>query len=133
MDAVTHLFEDAQFRDEAPSGKTQDTDNYDYLTHNYTQGLPETFGLLRMFREVLDAYNSTDEFQRVMFTEAYDPIPDVMKYYGNKSAPIAHFPFNFELVKLSPENVTGTLLNETANRWMSNMPEGGWANWVLGN
>lgn len=55
VDAVIYLVEDKDFHDEAPSGANVPSNNYDYLYHNYTQGLQETYDVVaswtKFFRE----------------------------------------------------------------------------------
>ena len=65
--------------------------------------------------------------------EAYLPVDEVMDYYGNKSTPIAHFPFNFEFITSIPHNITATKVYNTIQTWMQNLPEGAWPNWVVSN
>jgi len=57
VDAVPHLFEDAELRDE-PLSHTENAmpNEYDYLEHIYTHGLPEVFDVLREFRKTVDHF-----------------------------------------------------------------------------
>ena len=66
-----------------------------------------------------------------MMTEGYvTPISELMKYYGTAERPIAHFPFNFELVGLKP-NFTAATLQGVIDGWMTAMPTGFTPNWVV--
>lgn len=58
VDAVSQMFEDDQFRDESPSGNTNDTDDSNYLTHVYTQNRPETYDMIKQWRAIIDEYES---------------------------------------------------------------------------
>ncbi|CAG7823204.1 unnamed protein product, partial [Allacma fusca] len=81
---------------------------------------------------LLDVYTKTDKKVRCMMVESTVPMEFVMSYYGNKDKPIAHFPFNFQLLNVRPEmNATGVL--ELVNMWYDLMPEGQWATFLVGN
>jgi hypothetical protein len=66
-----------------------------------------------------------------MITEAYMPAEKLMAYYGNKTHPIAHFPFNFELISASQENISAQRIYSAIMTWMDNLPKGAWPNWVV--
>jgi hypothetical protein len=66
-----------------------------------------------------------------MITEAYMPVENLMAYYGNKSHPTAHFPFNFALISASQENISAQSIHDAIKTWMENLPEGAWPNWVV--
>jgi hypothetical protein len=66
-----------------------------------------------------------------MMTEAYMPVEKLMAYYGNKSHPIAHFPFNFALISASQKNITAQSIYTAISSWMDNLPKGAWPNWVV--
>ena len=66
-----------------------------------------------------------------MMTEAYTALNKTLRYYGTPEFPIAHFPFNFNLL---------TKLNYTSNAdafksaiydWLDHMPENAWPNWLV--
>ena len=106
-------------------------------------------------RQVLQEYEDADGEHRIMLTEAYVPLPSVIKYYGNETFRIADFPFNFALInglgtcrpgtctdtldnsvsaKGNPFN--GTQLHDIIVEFLGAVPA--WAgqqsaNWVLGN
>ena len=60
MDAVPYLVEDEQFRDEPLSGLTNDTDDYDYTVHIYTENLPETRAVLTELWDYVKNYSASD-------------------------------------------------------------------------
>lgn len=64
--------------------------------------------------------------------ECYSPLDKTMKYYGNKTVAGAHFPFNFGFVGKIDQQSTAKDLDKMVKDWMQNMPEGKWANWVVG-
>lgn len=69
-----------------------------------------------------------------MVTESYDykEIDKTMMYYGTSFVRESDFPFNFYLLYL-PKYLSGQGAFELVNLWMSNMPEGKWPNWVVGD
>lgn len=65
-----------------------------------------------------------------MATESYSSPSILMQYYGNKTKPGAHIPFNFFLLNTDRNNFIGSidLLIET---WLENIPENMVPNWVV--
>lgn len=68
---------------------------------------------------------------RVMITEAYTSLSNTMRYYGNDTNPGAHMPFNFGLIDSLNDQSRAEDFNKVVLKWMSNMPAGGRANWVV--
>ena len=133
IDAVKFLLEDPELRDEPinPDLNTTDPDGYDSLIHNFTTDYPGIHNITRSWRRILDSYsNDNHSRERFMVGEVYDPVETVMLYYGKHDSEF-HFPFNFFL--LENTNWTGTAVSQTVANWLTNMPEGAWPNWVLGN
>ncbi len=66
-----------------------------------------------------------------MMTETYASLDYVMKFYGTKQKPGAHFPFNFNMITdLNAESNAKTFMRYIKN-WYRRMPRHGWANWVV--
>lgn len=67
-------------------------------------------------------------------TESYDyeEIEKTMMYYGTRTVKESDFPFNFYLIDL-PNRLSGDGAFDLVNLWMTNMPKGKWANWVVGD
>jgi len=65
--------------------------------------------------------------------ESYEPIPEVMKYYGNGTTKVADFPFNFNFMEILDADVTASNVSESMQTWLESMPQGAYPNWVLGN
>lgn len=152
-DAVPHIYEDETFPDEPLSNDpTADPDQYNYLNHNgITWNRPETYFVMAEMRQTLQEYEDRDGQHRILMTEAYVPIEDIIKYYGNETFRIADFPFNFALISginncLYICNSTkggargfpydGTQLRDSIVEFLNAIPS--WvgqqgANWVLGN
>ncbi|CAG7733027.1 unnamed protein product [Allacma fusca] len=135
MDAVPHMFEDQRFLDE-PENPWRDPeakpDEHRYYDHIYTISLPGVLDFLADVRRLLDVYTKSDGQVRCMMVEAAVPDDKIMSYYGTKDRPIAHFPFNFHLLGVRPENNAKDVLN-LINIWYDLMPEGEWPTFLIGN
>ena len=69
-----------------------------------------------------------------MIVEVYDKeIENILKYYGNETDSLSHFPFNFNFITdlQNRTSVTGTHLKDIIDVWMKNKPSGGWPNFVV--
>ncbi|KAF4519056.1 hypothetical protein B566_EDAN001643 [Ephemera danica] len=132
VDAVPHLLEDEELRDEPRSSHTDARpDEYAYLEHVHTHSLPGVLDIMRSFRLTLD--EQSDKEPKLLLAEVYDSLENTMKYYGEPDHPISDFPFNFLLVSELGENPTAEQLRTLITRWMEKMPPDACANWVLGN
>ena len=131
VDAVKSLLEDPELQDEPinPDATTNDSSSYDFLIHNQTTDYPGIHNITRHWRSLLDSY-STSSSERFMVGEAYGPVETVMLYYGENNNEF-NFPFNFFL--LENTEWTGIAVSQTVNKWLDNMPNETWPNWVLGN
>lgn len=131
VDAVPHLFEDANLSNEprsyAPGATERD---YTYLEHIYTKDDPRTYVLVASWREVLDDYaNYHNEDEKVMMTEAYTSLENTTKYYKFGS----HVPFNFKFIT-DVNNLSKAIdFKRIIDDWISQTPNGGIPNWVMGN
>ncbi|XP_063702912.1 maltase A1-like [Culicoides brevitarsis] len=136
VDAVQHLFEidvgpDGNYPDEALSGNCQDDpDSYCYTNHLYNQNQPETYDMVQQWRELLDSYTDSP---RIMLTEAYTTLDNLMLYYGTSSRKGSHIPFNFEVLQTINVNSTAKQLKIVSENYMNHIPAGLKPNWVLGN
>nr|XP_019945014.1 PREDICTED: neutral and basic amino acid transport protein rBAT [Paralichthys olivaceus] len=137
MDAVKHILEAAHLRDEPqvdpekpPESVTSEWD----LHHDYTTSQLGLHDLLRDWRAEMDVYSREPGRYRVMVTESYDyhEVDKTMMYYGTSLVKESDFPFNFYLLDL-PRNTSGLWVQQLVQLWMTNMPKGLWANWVVGN
>jgi hypothetical protein len=68
---------------------------------------------------------------RVLMLETYAPLDKVMEYYGSEERPGGHFPFNFLLISDLSNDSNAYDFDAAIHKWMDNMPEGRWANWVV--
>lgn len=126
MDAIPHLFEVEDLRDEPLSGSTNDPRSYEYTQHVYTKGQPETYDMVSQWRAVLDEYEDEGN-PRVMMIEAYDSLDKTMDYYLHG----AHFPFNFALIMSVNRNSGAGDFKNVIDNWMTNLPTGAVSNWVV--
>lgn len=138
LDAVKFLLEDVRLLNESCIGqKGRDSTcsnlTYNDLNHTYTTNVPGIHGIVKGWRKVIDSYSNQGSL-RFMMGEIYDDIPIVMSYYGSSgNMDECDFPFNFLLVKLPPDEWTGTGVNITVSKWLNALPEGAWPNWVVGS
>lgn len=134
FDAVNYLYEREDLADEGKSYKIGilDTD-YDALVHNHTLDQPETYEMVRVWRELLDDYSTSENKTNFFMVECYSPLNKTMMYYGNETSPGAHFPFNFLFINSFDQQSDAYEVNNMIKSWMLNMPKNKWANWVIGN
>lgn len=140
VDTIPHLFEikpddTNRYKDEPLSGDTDDSLDYGYLDHIYTQCQEETFDMAYQWREVLDAFQAEHGgATRVLLTEQYTTVENIMRFYGDgQGRNGAHIPMNFLLISnLNKDSKARDFQTQIAT-WMDNMPAGRTPNWVMGN
>ncbi|XP_063696435.1 probable maltase [Culicoides brevitarsis] len=137
IDAVPYLFEiqpdeNGNYKDEPLSGITSDPTDYQYTSHIYTQDQPETFDMAYQWRAVVDEYKNKD-YPRVLLTEAYTSLENILKFYGNATMNGSHVPFNFDLLSNTKKDTTAKQIQYLVENYLSKVPAGKEANWVLGN
>jgi len=141
LDAINHLFEDDQFRNEPHSNRLpegQEPKDYEDLQHIHTKDLNETFLFVYGWRDMIDKYrlekNITTDI--LVMTEAYASTSDTMRYYRSPTdANVrgAHMPFNFQLIFNFWSDAKSEHVRNGIFEWLNNMPEGESANWVAGS
>lgn len=138
IDAVPYLFEiemtNNEYPDEPETGKTDDPTNPDYVDHIYTQNREETFDMMFQWRKVLDDYkaeNGGDDL--ILMAEAYTPLNNIMRLFGENGREGAQIPFNFEVLSNIFKDSTAQDFYDNAMRFWDALPAGRYANWVLGN
>ncbi|XP_058058427.1 maltase 1-like [Anopheles bellator] len=135
VDAINHMFEDAELRNE-PINNPEDPNSYGYTHHIYTKDLPETYEVIARWRTVLDDFVRQKGGDAViMMTEAYANLTMTLKYYESEDGlqQRAHFPFNFVMIEELGEGSTAHDFKFVIDRWLENLPRGKTTNWVLGN
>ena len=130
VDAILHLFEDEQLRDEPKSNiPNVPEDEWLYLDHIYTRNLNETYEVAQAWRNLLDDYakkHKTDA--KFMIVEAV-VTPHIMKKYFE----VGSNPFNFIFVNELNGSSTAVDFKRSIDNWLNNVPKGNVSNWVTGN
>lgn len=95
----------------------------------------ESYNIIYDIRDLFDnEYKAVDGHTRLMMTEAYADIDKTMLWYGNsQNRKGGHIPFNFALIMNLDAQSTANQFKFEIDQWISKMPAGGNANWVLGN
>ncbi|XP_055632789.1 maltase 1-like [Toxorhynchites rutilus septentrionalis] len=135
IDAVNHMFEVEDFRDE-PINDPSDPLSYGYTHHIYTKDLLETYDVVAHWREVMDEFVKENDVDTIiMMTEAYANMTMTMKFYESDDGTQqrAHFPFNFVMIEELGDASKASDFKYIIDRWLENMPRGKVTNWVLGN
>jgi alpha-glucosidase len=125
VDAIHHLFEDPELRDNPPDTEWREgMSPARRVIRQRTMDLPEVHNAVAEMRHVADQYSD-----RLMIGEAYLPIERLTAYYGGHLNGF-HLPFNFHLISTPwrPQAIA-----ELIDRYEAALPPGGWPNWVLGN
>ncbi|GLH04143.1 uncharacterized protein GBIM_09919 [Gryllus bimaculatus] len=122
VDAINHLVEDEEFRDNTGSDRDMQVNQ------------PLTYEIVKQWRDVLDREGALLQKDLTLMLEVYaDPEP-LMKYFGSELRPAGDFPFNFFVIsQLNLENLSAAKLQEVLKLWLDNKPDFGWSNWVVGN
>lgn len=125
VDALPYICEDMRFLDEPLSGETNDPNKTEYTLKIYTHDIPETYNVVRKFRDVLDEFPQPKH----MLIEAYTNLSMTMKYYDYG----ADFPFNFAFIKNVSRDSNSSDFKKLIDNWMTYMPPSGIPNWVVSN
>ncbi|XP_035778651.1 maltase 2-like [Anopheles albimanus] len=133
LDAINHMFEDVQLRDEPPGSGPPGS--YDVLDHIYTKDVPDTYDVVYGWRQLCEDYGRQKGKTIILMTEAYASIENTMRYYeespGGRQG--AHMPFNFQLIYdfHSDQNAIG--LKQSIDWWLNHMPARQTPSWVAGS
>ncbi|XP_065368391.1 maltase A1-like [Calliphora vicina] len=140
VDAVPVLFEvkpdeNGQYPDEEVSGLTDDTEARNYLKMDLVENQPETIDMVYQWRQVMDDHQRIyGGDTRVLLIETYAPPWYSMQMYGNATTEGAELPFNFNLItEVASSGMSARTIEKGVSNWLSNMPAGRTANWVIGN
>jgi alpha-glucosidase len=138
IDAVPFMFEtkpDAfgNYPDEPLTGEScSNPDDYCYTKHIYTNDQPETYDMIFQWRELLDEFARTnDNVTKVMMTEAYTSLDNMLRYYGEGNRNGVNVPFNFELISNVNIDSTAADYKLRIDNWLTRVPKGKQANWVV--
>ncbi|ODM93752.1 Maltase A3 [Orchesella cincta] len=136
LDAAPHILEDEEFRDNPQAilkeGNECKEDDYSFWDPVFTCNSPGVLDILTAFRNVCNEWSVKDAKERVLMTEGYLPLPQLMEYYGTPTNPIAHFSFNFELLGLA-KGCNASNAFTCITRWLDALPHWCCPNWQTGN
>lgn len=140
IDAVPYLFEvaansDGSYPDEPLTGSSCPNPLDDcYTVHTYTQNQNETFDMSYQWRAVLQEFtNQYKTEEKVLMLEAYTPINNVMRLFGDGVKNGSQIPFNFELISRMSNTSTAQNVYDIIHTWLDLIPKGNVSNWVIGN
>lgn len=138
VDAVNCLFEadkelfGGKYPDEPSSGRTDvDPASHDSLAHIYTKDQNETYYMVYDWRDVLDEFKAKDGVSRVMMTEVYAAIQDVVRYFGEGDRAGAQMPFNFDLITDVDASSSAADIKRAVDKFLTYKPVDKGANWVV--
>ncbi|CAK1602758.1 unnamed protein product [Parnassius mnemosyne] len=140
VDAVNCLFEvnkelfGGVYPDEPLSGRVDvDPGSHDYLSHIYTKDQNETYYMVYEWRDVFDEFAAKDGLARVMMTEVYATVQNVVKYFGEGERKGAQMPFNFDLISDVDGSSSAADIKRAVDKFLTYKPVDKVANWVVGN
>ncbi|CAF1091752.1 unnamed protein product [Adineta steineri] len=141
-DAVRHLIENDQFRDEPLSKNAKDSDAevmYDAYEHTETADQSGSYVLVRRWRKFFDEYSYENNRDYIFLaTEAYaQDIKKVMEHFALNREELGsdvsiNFLITYYLDKEDDEK-HGLALDKQLSEWHSNLPDHAWSNWCLGS
>jgi alpha-glucosidase len=131
IDVAQLIGKDAELRDNPPHPNPAELAHlgtWSQQLHVFDQGHPHLHEVYRAFRRLLDSYD--DDRPRVSIGELHHPeLERWASYYGEQLDEI-HLPFNFHLLRAPWE---AGRVRAVIDGVQAALPEGAWANWVLGN
>ncbi|UYV74623.1 Mal-A2 [Cordylochernes scorpioides] len=123
IDAISHLYEDEELRDEPRSDDTE--------AQPGVAGRTTTRALRSKI--VLDQLRAECQHGccRILVTEAMGDLNEVLAYYGNVTAPLAQIPLNLDMANLQGSLTAPQVLTMMDN-WSNATGRDFWPNWVMG-
>lgn len=138
MDAVNCLYEvdkelfGGRYPDEPLSGRTDvDLGSHDSLDHIYTKDQDETYYMVYQWRDVFEEIRAKDGLPRVMMTEVYATIQNVVRYFGEGDLKGAQMPFNFDLITDVDASSSAADIKRAVDKFLTYKPVDEGANWVV--
>ena len=126
VDVLWLLMKDVQFRDNPPNPAYRDGQtSRDKLLSVYDSDRPETQGIVREMRAILDGFAG----DRLLIGEIYLPVDRLVAYYGHDLKG-AQMPFNFQLINAA---WNAEDIGQIIRAYEAALPSGAWPNWVLSN
>lgn len=138
IDAVPYLYEyqdaSGKFPDEPRNPNCADPDDFCWTVHIYVKDQPETYDVVYSWRKIIDEYTQKHGGEpRVIMTEAYASMDNIIRYYGNSTHKGSNIPFNFEMIQRLNKNSNAKDFSQVIAEYLSKVPKGSEPNWVLGN
>ncbi|BDG01313.1 alpha-amylase family glycosyl hydrolase [Anaeromyxobacter oryzae] len=133
IDCAHAVMKDPALRDNPPAlphklAFHKDMGEYGKQLHVHDRSHPDTHGVYRDVRRLLDAYS--EERPRVSIGEIHlFDLREWVSYYGAELDEL-HMPFNFTLLAIP---WTAVAVRRTVEAMEAALPPGAWPNWVLGN
>ena len=138
IDAVPYLFEVKQdqngnYPDEPLTGSScPNPDDYCHTEHIFTRDREETFDMIFQWRSVVDEFSAShDKNPKVIMTEAYSSLDNMIRFYGDGRRNGSHVPFNFDLISNVDKASTAEDYKLRIDNWLTRVPKGSHANWVV--
>uniref|UniRef100_A0A336M0N4 CSON005788 protein n=1 Tax=Culicoides sonorensis TaxID=179676 RepID=A0A336M0N4_CULSO len=86
----------------------------------------QTFDMAYQWRAVVDEYK---DVPRVLLTEAYTSLENILKFYGDSTRNGSHVPFNFDLLSNLKITSTAKDIKILVENFLNRVPYGKEANW----
>jgi len=136
VDAFKHFFVSEGLENE-PALLGGSVSDYDSLEHLFTTGQPETFELLKEWREMFDEISKKTNSDKALIVECtYKKAKEIAPYYKHSNKATAHFPFNFQLTSIDVKRgieFTAREIERRVQEYVSILSRDCWPNWQLGN
>nr|XP_018898882.1 PREDICTED: alpha-glucosidase-like [Bemisia tabaci] len=130
VDAPEFIFEDDLMRDNPwVSPEVVNSTAFNSQIHTYQMDFEAVLPLLYEWRTLLDGYKERDNVTRIMAPETFAKPWRVVRYFGNSTHEISHFPFYFGLFGLK-DTANATDLERIIHSYMDIMPPNGVPSWV---
>ncbi len=130
IDVAHYVMKDPELRDNPPAKSqvdgVRDRGDYDNLEHVHDKGHPDTHGVFRDLRAVLDGYPG----DRFAIGEIHIWDWDEWATYYGENLDELHMPYNFSLL-WAPWSASG--FRTRIDGMEAALPDGAWPNLVLGN
>lgn len=89
--------------------------------------------MVYQWRDVLEEFTAVDGMPRVMMTEVYASIQNVVRYFGEGELRGAQMPFNFDLITDVDASSSAADIKRAVDKFLTYMPVDKQANWVVCN
>jgi len=125
VDASAVLAEDELLRNDPPNPDADSAPPPERFKRVFSDNRPETLGYIEQIRAVLDEFEG-----RVLLAEVQTDDGQLSRFYGEPGRPRFHLPLNYKLLDIpwSSDSAAAEL-----DRYLRELPEGAWPNWVLGS